>query len=156
MATDGFGYGGIGEIGRSKIANIRQIGHGNRRTPLYQQGFISYPRTETNKFPPELDLASFIEQQTANNQWGTFAQEILNRGIHPRNGEKTDQAHPPIHPIKFAANGVALPRPGDWPVYELVVRHFLACCSRDATGQETKVQVQQTHTWAIGGGGCKT
>ena len=31
--------------------------------------------------------------------------------------------------------------PDDWRVYELVVRHFLACCSRDAKGQETKVKV---------------
>ena len=25
-----------------------------------------------------------------------------------------------------------------WPLYELVVRHFLACCSRAAVGSETK------------------
>lgn len=29
----------------------------------------------------------------------------------------------------------------EWRVYELVVRHFLACCSRDATGSETKITV---------------
>jgi DNA topoisomerase IA len=27
-------------------------------------------------------------------------------------------------------------------VYELVVRHFLACCSRDATGSRTNVTLQ--------------
>lgn len=29
----------------------------------------------------------------------------------------------------------------DWRVYELIVRHFLACISWDAKGQETKVEV---------------
>jgi DNA topoisomerase IA len=26
-------------------------------------------------------------------------------------------------------------------IYEFVVRHFLACCSRDAQGQETTVEI---------------
>jgi len=30
-----------------------------------------------------------------------FAQHVLERGPTPRNGSKTDQAHPPIHPTKY-------------------------------------------------------
>ena len=30
-----------------------------------------------------------------------FAAGILNRGVNPRNGRKTDNAHPPIHPTKY-------------------------------------------------------
>ena len=30
----------------------------------------------------------------------------------------------------------------DWILYELVVRHFLACVSRDAKGQETKITIE--------------
>ena len=37
---------------------------------LYTQGYISYPRTETNIFPKELDLSGLVEQQTRNNNWG--------------------------------------------------------------------------------------
>lgn len=29
----------------------------------------------------------------------------------------------------------------EWKIYELVARHFLACISRNATGEETKVSV---------------
>ena len=29
----------------------------------------------------------------------------------------------------------------EWKIYELVTRHFLACISRNATGEETKVSV---------------
>jgi len=29
----------------------------------------------------------------------------------------------------------------DRKIYELIVRHFLACCSRDALGQETTVEI---------------
>lgn len=37
---------------------------------LYTSGFISYPRTETNIFPPSLNLAELIQQQTGSSQWG--------------------------------------------------------------------------------------
>ena len=40
---------------------------------LYTQGLISYPRTETNKFPPEMDLAPLVETQRADGRWGGFA-----------------------------------------------------------------------------------
>jgi len=69
---------------------------------LYTQGLISYPRTETNIFPKELNLRSLVEQQVGNQAWGNFAQGLLESGINPRQGKKSDQAHPPIHPTKYS------------------------------------------------------
>jgi len=37
---------------------------------LYNRGFISYPRTETNAFPKDFDLCSLIQQQTQDPAWG--------------------------------------------------------------------------------------
>ena len=37
---------------------------------LYTQGYISYPRTETNIFPKDLDLRSMVELQTQDPRWG--------------------------------------------------------------------------------------
>jgi DNA topoisomerase-3 len=37
---------------------------------LYTSGFISYPRTETNMFAKEIDLASMVENQTRDPNWG--------------------------------------------------------------------------------------
>lgn len=71
---------------------------------LYTQGFISYPRTETNIFPKELNLVSLVEQQVNNQAWGNFAHNLLEAGITPRQGKKSDQAHPPIHPTKYSNN----------------------------------------------------
>lgn len=69
---------------------------------LYTQGLISYPRTETNIFPKELNLVPLVNQQVNNSAWGNFAQQLLEKGLTPRQGKKSDQAHPPIHPIKYA------------------------------------------------------
>ncbi|CAH1132115.1 unnamed protein product [Ceutorhynchus assimilis] len=103
---------------------------------LYTQGYISYPRTETNIFPKELNLTSLVEQQQNDNQWGPFARRIMTEGgPTPRQGRKSDQAHPPIHPTKYADNLQG----NEKRVYEYVVRHFLACVHKDAQGFETVV-----------------
>uniref|UniRef100_A0A0L8FQI7 DNA topoisomerase n=1 Tax=Octopus bimaculoides TaxID=37653 RepID=A0A0L8FQI7_OCTBM len=81
---------------------------------LYTQGIISYPRTETNMFTKEIDLHALIRKQTGDPAWGAFASRVLEDGPNPRNGHKSDQAHPPIHPIKycnslqFSANGLMI------------------------------------------------
>jgi DNA topoisomerase-3 len=105
---------------------------------LYTSGFISYPRTETNQFPPDLNLRHYCEIQVQSPQWGHFAQRILANGPNPRNGNKSDKAHPPIHPTKYAPN-----LSGDEKrIYELIVRHFLACLDKDAIGFETSIEIR--------------
>jgi len=106
---------------------------------LYTSGFISYPRTETNIFPKELNLRPLVDAQAGDPRWGTFANRINQEfgGPNPRKGKKSDQAHPPIHPIKIASNLAG----NDARVYELIVRHFLACVSQDAQGKETTVNI---------------
>ncbi|XP_055682894.1 DNA topoisomerase 3-alpha [Lutzomyia longipalpis] len=105
---------------------------------LYQQGYISYPRTETNMFSKEINLRSLVERQAEHPAWGEFARRVMDWGPNPRNGRKSDQAHPPIHPIKFTTGLSG----NEQRVYELIVRHFLACVSRDATGSETVVNIE--------------
>lgn len=105
---------------------------------LYTQGLISYPRTETNMFSADMKLRDLVQLQTEHPDWGNFANKVLEWGPSPRNGKKSDQAHPPIHPTKFTAG-----LQGDEKrVYELVCRHFLACVSRDAKGSETQVTAE--------------
>ena len=104
---------------------------------LYNQGFISYPRTETNVFPSSLNLNNLIQQQTVDANWGQFASNLLAEGATPRRGTKTDNAHPPIHPTKHT-DGL---QGNEKRLYEFIVRHFLACCSKDAQGVETTVEI---------------
>lgn len=58
---------------------------------------------------------------------------------NPKKGKHTDNAHTPIHPTKSiqSANLSA----EDLKVYEFIVRHFLACCSKNAIGYETNVTI---------------
>lgn len=56
----------------------------------------------------------------------------------PRRGKNNDKAHPPIHPTAHAANLAG----DEKRVYEFVTRRYLACCSKDAEGWETTVEVK--------------
>ncbi|KAM3419262.1 DNA topoisomerase [Cercospora zeina] len=104
---------------------------------LYQRGFISYPRTETDQFDNNMDLRQLVQKQAQNqSRWAGYAQGLLNGGFRwPRNGRHNDKAHPPIHPVNFV-NATALDAESQ-RVYEFVTRRFLACCSDDAKGSKT-------------------
>ncbi|PIO68653.1 DNA topoisomerase [Teladorsagia circumcincta] len=43
---------------------------------LYNKGYISYPRTETNKFPSNMNLSALVGQLTTSPKWGDFAAEM--------------------------------------------------------------------------------
>ena len=54
-----------------------EIIHPQIAEKLYQQGFLSYPRTETDKFDPQFNFMSLIEKQMADPAWGDFAREYV-------------------------------------------------------------------------------
>lgn len=108
---------------------------------LYTKGFISYPRTETDSFDKGIDLRKLVEKQVQDGSWGSHVQGLLNGGFKwPRPGRNNDQAHPPIHPVNYVVPS-SLPD-DDRRVYEFIVRRFLACCSEDAKGESTTVEIQ--------------
>ncbi|TCD68059.1 DNA topoisomerase [Steccherinum ochraceum] len=106
---------------------------------LYQKGFLSYPRTETDQYDPQFDFDTLIDKQIADVAWGAFATGLKNGGFQaPRRGRKNDKAHPPIHPTAHVSNLTG----DDKKVYDYITRRFLASCSKDALGQETKIEVE--------------
>ena len=115
---------------------------------LYQQGLISYPRTETEKFRPEFEHQPLIQQfanlgNDGGNEVGAYASKLLtnNNFQMPRAGQHDDQAHPPITPCK-AVDPNSIGDQRQRSVYLLIVKHYLACCSRDAVGRETLLTVR--------------
>lgn len=43
---------------------------------LYNQGFLSYPRTETDKFKiSDGELRDLVQEQTNSEVWGAYAQQ---------------------------------------------------------------------------------
>jgi DNA topoisomerase-3 len=66
---------------------------------------------------------------------------LLNGGFRqPRDGRNNDKAHPPIHPVNYVDPSVLNAQ--EKAVYEFVTRRFLACCSEDAKGELTQVEIE--------------
>lgn len=110
---------------------------------LYQRGILSYPRTETERFPEDFDFQKHLRQHRSHPVWGAYAAGLLDTpGTFdlPRKGAQDDQAHPPIHPLKSVPRS-ALKSDEEWRLYDYVTRHFLAACSKDAKGHSTTVYI---------------
>ncbi|KAJ6141310.1 hypothetical protein N7470_010206 [Penicillium chermesinum] len=108
---------------------------------LYTKGFISYPRTETDQFDKAIDLQKLVEKQYPDSAWGQYARDLIEGKFRtPRSGRHNDQAHPPIHPVSWVSPSSL--NANEKKVYEFVVRRFLACCSEDAKGQGTEIEIQ--------------
>lgn len=93
---------------------------------LYMGGLISYPRTESSRYPPSFDLTAVVRDHSAHPHWGGTAQRILEERTPvrvPRGGVDAGD-HPPITPMRCVGPG-RLP-PKQWRLYEFVARHFLA------------------------------
>ncbi|EPZ33325.1 DNA topoisomerase, type IA, central domain-containing protein [Rozella allomycis CSF55] len=106
---------------------------------LYNRGIISYPRTETDVFENGIDLKGLIQKHCDNEIWGNYCQGLMQGSfMFPRKGKHNDKAHPPIHPTMNVNNLEG----EEFKVYEFITRRFLACCSKDALGVETKVEIK--------------
>jgi len=78
----------ITKLSASKILSIME--------QLYANGYISYPRTDTNKYRQGFDFQSPLE---AIKKSGILKNLPILNYANPRNGDLDDAAHPPIYPI---------------------------------------------------------
>lgn len=110
---------------------------------LYNKGFVSYPRTETDRFPQAMDLKGLVEKQNQSPAWGGYSRKLLteDKFRQPRAGNHDDKAHPPIHPICFLGPSDKVSQ-REKQVYEYIARRFLACCSDDAKGESSTVSIK--------------
>ena len=93
---------------------------------LYLGALISYPRTSSQKLPRTLGLRSILERLARSTSYGGLASEILSSGrpLRPREGIKTDPAHPAIHPTGKSPEA-RLGR-DEYNLFDLIVKRFLA------------------------------
>ncbi len=86
---------------------------------LYENGFISYPRTSSQKLPDDKVYLSKILKKLSKRF--EIAKELI--GKKPVQGKKDDPAHPAIHPTGSLPSNL---NKEEELIYNLVVRRFLA------------------------------
>ncbi len=99
---------------------------------LYAEGFISYPRTETNRYRPGFDYDSPC--RAAVEGLGVTPPSLEAK---PRQGRRDDGAHTPIYPVMaYKGSGIHL------TVWSYVAKRFLAnAFYRDALRRERSAEL---------------
>ena len=108
----------------------RHFGYSPARTlafaeRLYLDALISYPRTSSQKLPPDIGYREILSGIASYAEYRPLVATLMTRGdLRPNNGPKDDPAHPAIFPT-----GESPKRPlsgGEAKLYDLISRRFMA------------------------------
>ena len=123
----------------TRIMKISAVEILNIAEELYSRGYISYPRTETDRYPKTFDYEPPYKAVASSdiNHLLIFLKGYPKPRPNPRQGRKDDKAHPPIYPVK------PYPKDGSkhWMVWEYIARRYIAnVYSDDAFGFKQSVE----------------
>lgn len=91
---------------------------------LYEGGYISYPRTSSQKLPPAIGYERILRSLREAVEFRDYADAVLKKEMpKPREGPKSDPAHPAIYPTGILPK--ALSREAE-KLYKLIVHRFFA------------------------------
>ena len=93
---------------------------------LYQAGYISYPRSSSQKLPKSINYEKILKSLASIPQYKKFAEEILSKKeIKPNEGKKDDPAHPAVYATHEIPDMSKL-TPQQKKIYDLIARRTLA------------------------------
>ena len=106
---------------------------------LYLGAYISYPRTESNKIPPSIDVKEILENLSKNPDYEPESKELIQqKRFKPRQGKGDDPAHPAIHPTGQRPRRL---KDEEQKIYDLIVRRFLVSLGETLVQLKTDVTV---------------
>lgn len=106
---------------------------------LYQAGFISYPRSSSQKLPPSINYEKILKALMSLSQYRKFVEKLLKKEkLVPKEGPREDPAHPAVYatwevpdPKKLTAQ--------QKKIYDLIVRRTLSTFADDAKRESNTV-----------------
>ena len=106
---------------------------------LYLDAIISYPRTSSQKLPPEIGYVAILKKLGKLPEYRQEAGELLGKPVlKPKEGKKFDPAHPAIYPTGNLPERL---NSAERNVWDLAVRRFMAVFGEPAIVQSVRVTV---------------
>ena len=130
-----------------QLEAYKHLGIDPRRTleiaqNLYTNAFISYPRTSSQQIPDDIDCRKIVSQLQSQAEYKELCGTLLaKKDLKPAKGEKTDHAHPAIHPTGEAPTHLD---EYNRKIYDLIVRRFLAAFGDDAVRQTVTAKLDNS------------
>ncbi len=113
----------------------RHFGYSPSRTlaiaeRLYLEALISYPRTSSQKLPPDIGYTEILKGIESRANYAELVRKLLDLGgLRPYQGPKEDPAHPAIYPTGQSPTKY-LGSPEE-KLFDLIVRRFLTTFAKD-------------------------
>ncbi len=104
---------------------------------LYTAGYISYPRTSSQKLPAKLGFKKILTSLARDDLYKELAEAVLKTPLIPHEGKKEDSAHPSIYPTGAIANVAERKQ----KIYDLIVKRFCAVFGPDATRETVTLSI---------------
>ncbi len=100
---------------------------------LYENGLISYPRTESQKLPAKLGYKNILKKLKNQKEYTELSEKVLDKKkLSPKQGKKKDEAHPAIYPTGESPGNLSKQ---ERKVYDLIVKRFHAVFGKPAKRQ---------------------
>jgi DNA topoisomerase-1 len=107
---------------------------------LYLRALISYPRTSSQKLPPDIGIKNILENLSNFKEYKKLSETILSGSMTPNEGDKVDSAHPSIYPTGKQPDK---PLSGfERKLFDLIVRRFLSVFMHPAVKEDMKIDVK--------------
>jgi len=108
---------------------------------LYQAGYISYPRSSSQKLPPSINYEKILKALASLPQYKKFAEELLKKEkLVPVEGKREDPAHPAVyatHEVPDLSKLTAQQK----KIYDLIARRTLAVFGDEALRETNTVSL---------------
>jgi DNA topoisomerase-1 len=112
---------------------------------LYEKGYISYPRTSSQKLPETIDFKEILSNLSLINSYKKHIILLLEKKIlKPNNGSK-DDVHPAIHPTGNIPEYLEYK---EKLIYDLVVKRFIATFYDPAIVYKINVITKENFTYS--------
>jgi DNA topoisomerase-1 len=105
---------------------------------LYLDALISYPRTSSQKLPPDIGYMEILKGISTRLQYRSLALQLLNQGtLRPTQGPKEDSAHPAVYPTgESPKKNLTEPEAN---LLDLIIRRFMATFAEACLHETTKL-----------------
>ena len=105
---------------------------------LYLNALISYPRTNSQRLPYNLDCRRIIMDLSNLSEFRDVANKLLKKqNVNPTQGKELDNAHPSIYPTgKTSINNLS---DVEKKVFKLIVKRFLDLFGESLMGQKIEI-----------------
>ena len=105
---------------------------------LYLDALISYPRSSSQKLPPDIGYTEILRAIGTRPQYRSLALQLLNQStLRPTQGPKEDSAHPSVYPTGESPNK-RLTEP-EANLLDLITRRFMATFAEASLHETTKL-----------------